>query len=204
MHPEEIEEVRTEEETTPTGNRYGFDYYEELEDLYQMDYLPGETRPQKIKRVITAILEKEQPIHTEYLSRKMAPFLGYEKATAKVKDYIHDILKNQMRNQVEYKSEFCWLKTMQEIRVRIPHPESYQPPRPIQYIATEEIAKAMLCIASQSYGIYPTELKAVTTKEFGFTRMGDNIQVAMYKAYNYLLDNNKIKEVEGKVTVIQE
>ena len=87
-----------------------------------------------------------------------------------------------------------------DVKVRIPNPnDNYL--RPISYICEEELALAMKTIAQHSFGITPDDLFIVTAREFGFKRTGENIIHSLRKVYQYMLKNNEIIEVDGKVCI---
>jgi hypothetical protein len=61
--------------------------------------------------------------------------------------------------------------------------------------------QAMLVIAGKSFGITKSDLFVVTARVFGFSRTGGNITQSMAKACLYLLESNRIKEVDGKIVI---
>jgi len=54
----------------------------------------------------------------------------------------------------------------------------------------------------KSFGITPDDLIVITARELGFNRAGINITLSMQYAYDYLLDHNLVKEVDGKVIAV--
>ena len=74
--------------------------------------------------------------------------------------------------------------------------------RPINYISTQELAEAMICITNQSYGIKTDDLLVTTARAFGFNRTGGNINQAMQAAYLYLIENKKITEIDDRKVVV--
>ena len=57
----------------------------------------------------------------------------------------------------------------------------------------------MIIIVSNSYGILKENLLQATAREYGFARSGDRILITMQKAYEELLNSNRVKEIDGKV-----
>jgi hypothetical protein len=59
----------------------------------------------------------------------------------------------------------------------------------------------MLTISQKSFGIMQNDLFAATARIFGFNRTGSNITQAMQSACEYLIANEKVKVVSGKIIV---
>ena len=143
----------------------------------------------------------EQPIHFEELCRRIAPAFGRQKATSVVRDEVRNVFRNQLNGKIlEDTDGFIRIINFTDVKVRIPNPnDNYL--RPISYICEEELALAMKTIAQHSFGITPDDLFIVTAREFGFKRTGENIIHSLRKVYQYMLKNNEIIEVDGKVCI---
>ncbi|MFZ5944439.1 MAG: DUF4011 domain-containing protein [Bacillota bacterium] len=144
---------------------------------------------------IKAVVNNEYPIHYELLCKNLAPLLGNEKATVKVRgevDYALKSLKGVVRN-----GDFFYPSDYTKVI-----PKATGNTRPINYISTDELAEAMLVIVSNSYGILKDSLLQSTAREYGFARSGDRIQVNLQKAYEYLLKSGRVKETDGKVVAV--
>jgi very-short-patch-repair endonuclease len=143
---------------------------------------------------IKAAVENEYPLHYEVLCKKLAPLLGNEKATVKIRrevDYGLSKLQGVIR-----KGDFLYPAGYTAII-----PKAAGNTRPINHISIDELAEAMHIIVSNSYGIEKDSLLQATAREYGFARSGEKIQVAMQKAYGELLKSRRVKETDGKVTV---
>ena len=86
------------------------------------------------------------------------------------------------------------------MKVRVP--QSRDDGRKIEYICREEIAEAMNIITSKSFGILRKDLYTATARIFGFNRTGGNIASAMEDACDFLINGNRIKEIDGKITLV--
>lgn len=60
---------------------------------------------------------------------------------------------------------------------------------------------AMKTIVQHSFGITPDDLFISTAREFGFKRTGENIINSLHKAYQQMLNNNILNEIDGKVQI---
>jgi hypothetical protein len=154
---------------------------------------------QFIANVIKFVVEREYPIHYELLCKRVAPLFGNQKVTVKVRNSVDTVWKKRLKDSLIKKEDFCWIKGLKAIKVKIPIPNGEC--RPINYISTEELAEAMYEIAVKSVGIAKKDLYVVTARAFGFNRTGGNIIVAMEKTCMYLIEEGKVKEVDEKIIV---
>jgi len=130
----------------------------------------------------------------ELLCKKVAPLFGNEKATVKIRrevDYALRSLQGIVR-----KGDFFYPAGNAKII-----PKAVGNTRPINHISIDELAEAMLIIASNSYGIMKDSLFQATAREYGFARSGEKIQIAMQNAYEVLLKSKRVKETDGKVVL---
>ncbi|RNC29234.1 MAG: ATP-dependent RecD-like DNA helicase [Candidatus Dichloromethanomonas elyunquensis] len=144
---------------------------------------------------IKAVVDNEYPIHYELLCKNLAPLLGNEKATVKVRrevDYALKSLKSVVR-----KGDFFYPSGYTKVI-----PKATGNTRPINYINTDELAEAMLVIVSNTYGILKDSLLQSTAREYGFGRTGEKIQITLQKAYAFLLKSGRVKETDGKVVAV--
>ena len=111
------------------------------------------------------------------------------------------VIKNVLINNVFIDSEkFLWLLPQKIDLPRIPGEIST--PHPMEYIATEEVAEAMLVIVKHTFGISIDDLMAECALVFGFERRGPKIKSKLESALNYLTVQNKIKIIEQKIQAI--
>jgi hypothetical protein len=147
---------------------------------------------------IRVVVEVEQPIHLDVLYRRLASAFGNEKATKPVRETIDLSLKRVMSNEVVIEDGFVRFKEFTDIRARIP--KGVQD-RNIEYISKPEIADAMKAVIKNSYGITREDLCAETTSIFGYDRMGPKISKAMNEAIEYMLRNNMVYIIDGKMHI---
>ena len=97
--------------------------------------------------------------------------------------------------------DFVSLVGFNDLKVRVPN-SSYDI-RPIEYISEDELSLALTTIAKHSFGITSDDLITETARVYGFKRTGGKISSTLRKTYNQLVDCGKIKEIDGKVSVIE-
>lgn len=150
----------------------------------------------KLTDCVQEIVDKEYPVHFELLCQRLAPLLGNQKATSKVwgdVSYAVDMLGDT----VIRKGLYLYPANYQTIPVRVPNT------RKIQHISVEELSVAMYRILQTCVGTTREALSIETARLYGFKRAGQNILLSMSKAIDYLIDSGKIKEIEGKLKVVE-
>ena len=143
---------------------------------------------------ITALVENEFPIHYELICKKVAPLMGNEKATVKVRREVDYALKSL--STLKQKDNFLYPQSYDKIT-----PRAVGNTRSIDYISPDELMEAMLVIAASCVGITREALYAEAARAYGFNRNGGKIQTAMQMAYNQILDSGRGNEVDGKLIV---
>ncbi|MCK5848655.1 MAG: DUF3320 domain-containing protein [Caldisericia bacterium] len=187
------------EENSVVENPYNFKKYAEtlIEDVIWNEEI--DTENNYLVRIIKYVVEKESPIHFDLLCKRIAPVFNRQKVTSVVKNSIKSV-DFLYQGDITIKDDYYWWNDTKKIEVRIPYDSGNV--RTIDYIATEELAEAMIVITNESYGITDENLMLATAKVFGFGRAGAKITKAMEKAFQLLLETNKIALIEGKVSVI--
>jgi hypothetical protein len=144
------------------------------------------------------VVETEYPVHFERMCQQLAPLLGNEKATVKVRrDVEQGLLKLRLGHRVVRKGDYVYPAECKTIPIRLPNN------RKIQHISKEELAEAMYRILQTCVGTTREALSTETARVYGFTRTGPNISTAMSDAVEYLIKTKRAEELEGKLRVIR-
>jgi len=187
----EIEEAVGDNNMSSVG--YGFSEYESVK--YWM-FWDGD-----VSETIRKTIENQQPIHFEALCRILAPIWGNQKATNVIRREVNYYFRWHLNEIVKVDGDFVSLVGFDDLKVRVP--KSSYDVRPIEYICEAELALALTTIASQSFGITQDDLITETARVYGFKRTGEKISSILRKVYNQLETDGKIKEIDGKVNVMQ-
>ena len=185
----EIEEAIEGNNDNSSG--YGFSEYESIKYSKFWDGDVSET----IKKTI----EDQQPIHFEALCRILAPIWGNQKATNVIRREVNYYFQWHLNDIVKVDGDFVSLVGFNDLKVRVP--KSSYDIRPIEYISEDELALALTTIVKHSFGITHDDLITETARVYGFKRTGGKISSTLRKIYNQLVANEKIKEIDGKVSV---
>lgn len=128
----------------------------------------------------------------------MASAFGNEKATKPIRNTINQALDSVMSDEVVIEDGFVRFKTFTDIKARIPNGVQ---DRSIEYISRPEIADAMMTVIKHSYGIDKDSLCAEVTSIFGYDRMGPKIAKAMNNTIDYMLQNDMVTIMDGKMHI---
>lgn len=149
-----------------------------------------------VRDCVKEVIYTEYPIHFDLLCQRIAPLLGNEKATVKVRREVEYAL-SQWGGAFLRKNDFLFPRGYKSIPIRLPNT------RKIQHISIEELSEAMYRILKTCIGTTREALCAETTRVYGFNRAGQNISLAMASAVDMLLSTGKIEEVDGKLKIVQ-
>lgn len=181
-------------------NPYGFVFYKEA-NWRETNHSSSRDNFTYISENILNIVNIEQPIHLEMLYKRMKPSFTTGKTTDSVKRIIDKVITEKLSGRVVVDKEyFVRLLPLTQITVRIP--KGYEMPRPIEYIHTEEVATAMIKIIESSFGITEEDLASECARSFGFERKGSKIKVKTDAAIKWLIDNKRIRIIDGKAQLI--
>lgn len=148
-----------------------------------------------IEDCITEVVDKKFPIHYDLLCKELAPLLGNEKATVKVKREV-DYGLNKLGRKIVRKGDFFFPENYDKVSPRQDNT------RKIDYVSKEELAEAVLFVLEKCIGATKETLCAETARAYHYNRMTQSISLAMDKAFELLLQENRVEVVEGKVVRI--
>lgn len=138
---------------------------------------------EKVRRLITV----EGPVHYDYLARKMAPFMGFSRASSTVKrrlDYYLACLSKELIR----KDDFIYLKPMSPVyKMRIVSG------RDISEICPEELEFAMVAVAKNTIGITEDILIEETAHNIGFVHAKSKLRARLKTIFDTLLAKGQLK-----------
>ena len=114
---------------------------------------------------------------------------------------IDEAIKKKLKGRVIIDGyNFIRLLPLTPATVRIP--DYLETPRPMEFIHTEEVSLAMIQIIKHSFGLATEDLATECARVFGFERKGPRIKAKTDAAIQYLIKQNVIKVIDGKVQLI--
>lgn len=193
----EVSDLSGEERATP----YGFCEYE-LEDPARAtvrDY--GDKTGIAIDRM-RYLIEREAPIAREWLYRRLAATFRSGKLTESVRKLL-DAAWRSLENEGFYADggDFLYFAHFTAPLPRIPRDEATQ--RPLEYVAKEELAEAMLVILSSTVGASADSLYHELTRAYGYERMTAKQRTRCEEALFTLLMRERVRLVDGKLVLAQ-
>ena len=149
-----------------------------------------------IEDCIVEVVKQRFPIHYDLLCKELAPLLGNEKATVKVKREV-DYGLSKLGKRIIRKDNFLYPCSYDKITPRQDNT------RKIDYVATEELAEAMLAVLDKCIGATKETLCTETARAYNYNRMTENISSEMNRAFELLLQDNRVEVLEGKVVQVK-
>ena len=147
---------------------------------------------EKVRKVIAV----EGPVHYNYLARKMAPFMGFSRASSTVKRRLDWYLAH-LSKELERKDDFIYLKPVNPVyKMRIISD------RDITEICPEELEYAMVAVANNTIGITEDLLIEETAHNIGFVHAKSKLKARLKTIFDSLVACGKLKVLpSGSVMV---
>lgn len=145
-----------------------------------------------IEDCIVEVVKQRFPIHYDLLCKELAPLLGNEKATVKVKREV-DYGLSKLGKQIVRRGNFLFPISYGKITPR------QNNIRKIDYVSKEELAEVMMSVLDKCIGATKETLCAETARAYNYNRMTQNISAAMERVFELLLKENRIEILEGKL-----
>lgn len=138
-----------------------------------------ETTPE-IEKTIASIIEKEAPISRKLLSRKILNTWGITRTGAKVEARIDNILAGMKLKQSKYNEMLFYWQAEQNPNEYMAYrvPQDNETKRSMDDICEQEIANAIKKVINEQLSLSRMDLIREIAKLFGFTRIGNVIEVA--------------------------
>ena len=148
---------------------------------------------------IRKIIENEAPVSKSLLCKKILSEWGISRLGARVETQIETALDALNIYRTEHEGfVFCWKNREQCISYSIYRPVSE---REATDIAPEEIANAIRQLLTDSISLPVADLIKACAQQFGFARMGSNIDAAMQRGIREAMKRNYAKIENERVTI---
>lgn len=168
-----IDKVEEEQEFVGLSTVLDFDHYVFAELKADDPFSDVE----KVRRIITV----EGPVHYDYLARKMAPFMGFSRASSTVKRRLDWYLAH-LSKELERKDDFIYLKPVNPVyKMRIVSG------RDITEICSEELEYAMVAVAKNTIGITEDLLIEETAHNIGFAHAKSKLKARLKDIFDSLV-----------------
>ncbi len=155
----------------------------------------------KILAQIEQVLQTEAPVSKNLLSKRVLNAWGISRNGARINAYFEILFAEVNMQQVTHRQAvFCWRSEQQ--------PSSYSiyrsakkdaEKREADDLPPEETANAARQVLKAQIALSKDDLVRETAKLFHFSKVGNNVDAAMRKGIQLLIDNGEAKEEKGRV-----
>ncbi len=146
-------------------------------------------------KIISEIVETEQPISEEWLLKRIAFLFGREKVTNVVRDEFNYQMRKCQDFGIIRKNGFMYIEGKSVPMLRVPS-ENATVIRDVKYIALEELALGMKEILLHNVSVEKGGLFRLLVQQLGFTRIGEAILDRLEDALRLI--SNEI-EINGDI-----
>lgn len=182
----------TDKEAVDADNVYDFEEFMEFELPDRWDNF---SEVKKLETCLKFHIYNNSPIHYDLLCQKCCFILNRNKVTSVVRNSVDEVLRYDLDGYYDVDKNFYSPKRLGKVHVRKAGTRS------IKYISIDELGAGMLMVAAKRVGITKDSLLDETMRAFGFARRTSNINEALEEAYGKVLNEGKINEVDGKVSI---
>lgn len=170
--------------------------------------LPGATaeifynnlhRP-RIQQQLQMLINVEAPISQSLLFKKLVSAWKISRVTAKLDDYLEDILKEMPITIIQHHQPFYWTSE-DSPETLIYYRDNNIEKRNIEDIAPEEIVIAILEVIHLNLSIEEEELLRYLTRCFGFSKTGKQINILLRYSIELAIKAGKIEKEGNRVKI---
>lgn len=155
-----------------------------------------------LQQQMTEIISIEAPISQNYLFRKILKLWNTSRAGGKLSGYLQQIL-NSIPNlhTTENYQKFYWSENQHPETVSVYRDNSLEK-RPIEEIAPEEIAVAIMEVMHSSLSLDKDELVRSVSRIFGYSKVGAQIDSIVRYSIDKLITQNMIRGSEDRIVLV--
>jgi very-short-patch-repair endonuclease len=149
-----------------------------------------------IREDILRVVEHEGPIHEELIVQRVARMYRLQRVGSTVDQTIrHEISSLARSSRISRKGKFLWPPGSYSAQPR--RNSNGQGPRPIQYVAPEELEEAAMIVLRITRGVTRHELISEIARVLGYARTGDKVERAALEAMKRLVKAGRLVERAG-------
>ena len=144
--------------------------------------------------ILVEIVSRESPIHIELAARRLAAIWDIGRMGSVVQDTVERTIRHCLRQgEIYRKNKFLYSQPTFEVQnVRKPNelkPETF---RESDFISEEEMEMALILITKTAMSIEKEALFIETARLFGWGKNTSKVEAGILKAFNKLIENEKI------------
>ena len=160
-----------------------------------IDSVPG----QLLRSAIVSIVRVEGPVHIDVVKRRIADYFG-ERLTKRLSKHLDDFIPAVNSTAIGRSGEFLWSRPIQQVVVR---DRSDLPSniKKIEYVAPQELKKAIEMVVRQAHGIESDEAIAETARLLGFRRVTNGIEERIGKVLSEMINSGDLVWQSGHLVI---
>lgn len=147
------------------------------------------------------IINKEVPISKNLLFRKILKLWNTTRAGSKLNNYLTEIADSipTITKTIAHQ-EFYWSETIKPENLQHYRDNSIEK-RTIEDIAPEEINLVIMEIMNHNLSVNREDLVRLTSKSFGFLKVGAQIDTVIKFSINNLINKKKLTQIENRIAI---
>lgn len=151
------------------------------------------------KELVKNILKKEQPITFALLCRRVCTLRNLSRVTPTIQRDLTEVVEQNFYTHPDRDGIAVWLSKADSEGYAFYRPASG---RDVTDIPMAEIRNVVREAITEQFALQRDQLTLIAAKKLGFTRRGPNVDLALSKALQKLIESGEIIESEGKLTVL--
>ncbi|MDK3256547.1 DUF4011 domain-containing protein [Blastococcus capsensis] len=157
-----------------------------------LDELPASKAARAVRRVMTAGVKAEGPVHVDRLAKLTVGAFGLNRVTEARKQLLLSLLPPSAVD-----GDHLWPEGLDRARWTGFRRQVSSTDRPIEHVAREEIANAMAALCRAAAGMQRDELLTTTAAVFGYKRRAPSVTPVLEKALAFAVDSGRLTEQDG-------
>jgi very-short-patch-repair endonuclease len=158
----------------------------EFGDLHEMERV-------QLATYLSAVVKVESPVHWKEAARRVMSGAGVQKMGSRIEGAFEEAIRVGLsRGLFMRRGEFLWWTEAADpiVRDRGDLPNSS---RKLDFVAPEEISKAILCVIEASYGMPTDEVPVAVCRLLGFARVTDDMRGAVVPVQEALVRSGRLR-----------
>jgi Protein of unknown function (DUF3320) len=132
----------------------------------------------QLAELLAQVVNVESPVHWKEAARRVLDGAGIQRFGNGIQQAFEQAVRVGVdRKLFVRRKEFLWGPTMEQPPVRN-RSELPAASRKLEFVAPEEVRRAIIIVVEESYGIVPAEVPSAVCHLFGFARVTDEMSTA--------------------------
>lgn len=153
----------------------------------------------ELGRLLATIVRTEAPITLRVIAKRVAPFFGIARTSARLETRLRSVLASS--NVAAVRGDVVWRPDQDPATYTLARLAPADAKRDAQEVPTEEIANAAAGVLRANVALERDELVKLTARALGFSRTGEKVASSMAEGIDLLLARGRAKQDGDKVVL---